>query len=76
MSHTPLKNKKVKLYYGYEDTIEFEGFEYESVKSAVGGCKEELIKHRDHYRKSNPAIANFIDSFLVDFDKWFEDVIG
>jgi len=47
----------------------------EDVRSAAEGCKQELIKHRNHYRKSNPAIANFIDSFLVDFDKWFEDVI-
>ena len=30
-----LKDKKVKLHYGYEDTIEFEGFEYKDIKSAV-----------------------------------------
>ena len=88
MTFEPLKNKRKtifgeKIKIGKNEGIifwnlpftELDGFEYKNVKSAVEGCKEELLKHRNHYRKSNPAIANFIDSFLVDFDKWFEDVI-
>ncbi len=89
MSHTPLKNKKVKIYYGYEDTIEFEGFEYESVKSAVGGLKKEIESRKipiDRLIERKAIVSDTKEKFVSDFnqeiddilktiDKWLEDVI-
>jgi len=89
MNHTPLKNKKVKLYYGYEDTIEFEGFEYESVKSAVRGLKQEIESRKipiDKLPGKKAIVSDTKEKFVSDFnqeiddilktiDKWLEDVI-
>jgi len=77
----PLKNKKVKIGYGYEDVLDFEGFDYIDVKSAVNGYKNSLQKHLEEVENSLSTDGYFdgyidgIQHCLNEIDKWFEDVI-
>ena len=79
-----LKDKKVKLHYGYDDTIEFEGFEYKDIKSAVEFYKK-YRKDFFRFKRDFPDDAKEIEEMWkqqiniawVDwlFDYCFEDVI-
>jgi len=77
----PLKGKIVKLYYGWEDSLEFTGFDYDDIKSAIEGLKKELEDEDIEMKKHSPDEV-FNDGFEVAvyrcielIDKWFEDVI-
>lgn len=61
----PLREKKIELYYGYEDTIRFTGFDFEDVKSAV-----------EFYKKYESKSLHFGDENIdlyQDFVKWWSD---
>ena len=44
--------------YGYEDVLDFEGFDYVDVKSAVEGLKKDISKFRAKNPCFNPPTAD------------------
>jgi len=76
----PLVGKIVKLCYGWEDSLEFTGFDYDDIKSAVEGLKQEIDnKIADIWIcpccKTPLVLKDMKKEINTIVDKWFEDVI-